>query len=405
MPVPSKISFNLLTALLLFIAFRPARAQEKTGINFAASSWEQVLHTAKREGKAIFLYASTPGCRYCRQMEKEVFPMAAVSDFYNTRFVSFQINMEDKGEGEALAKKYGITSFPSYLYFDQEAELLHQSGAGKSAEEFIEDGKNALNPEKALFTLKKRYDTGERSPSFLLQYSQALGFYRQADSPEEKVVEEYLATQTPPQLESEENLNFIFSRYLAFHSPATQYLLQNQQKFSPLFKEEEVKRRAERIITRTAQAAGSENNLVLLKDVQQAAAANFKEAERLAALTMIYFYAGQQDWHRYAKETLAYSKSKAVNDWRTLYETGMYLNAFAKEKETLKMGVQIMKKVLKLHRDPENLSLYAQLLHATGKNQSAYKAAKAAVEAANATGEDARQAQALLTELKQTLKK
>ncbi|ALI99218.1 hypothetical protein DC20_09815 [Rufibacter tibetensis] len=378
----------------------PATAQEKVSINFASSSWEQVLQTAKQEGKAIFLYATTPRCRYCKQMEKEVFPMKEVADFYNTTFISYKINIEDNAEGEALAKRYAISSFPSYLYFDKDAELLHQSGAGKPAEKFIEDGKNAFNPEKALFTLKRRYDNGERASSFLYHYSKALAYYGQADSLEERVVNEYLATQTSQQLNSAINLQYIFSKNLDFRSPTTQYLLQNQHKFSPLFKEEEVKTRTERIITRTAQKAGAENNIALLKDVQQAVSTNFKETKRISTLAMIYFYAGRRDWLTYAKTTLEYSKGYAEQDWRTLYETGMYLNSFAEDKEALKIGTRIMKKAVALHKDPENLYLYAQLQHKTGKDAPAAKAAKEALELAKSTGEDTSDISAFLTQLK-----
>ncbi len=332
-------------------------------------------------------------------MEKEIFPTEEVARFYNATFVSYKINFEDQAEGEALAKKYGITGFPTYVYLDKDGELLHQSGGGKSAADFIADAQNAFDPDKALFSLKRRYDTGERSAAFLFHYSNALAQFHQTDSPEETVVAQYLATQTPAQLASEENLHFIFSRYLGFRSSATQYFLRHQGQFLPLFKEE-VKHKAQRIITQTAQMAGTENDLVLLQEVQQAVASNFRDAERLNALAMIYFYAGRKDWRRYAQETLAYSKTLAGDDWRTLYETGMYLNAFAKDKEAMEIGTQLMKRAVALHRNPENLYLYARLQHKAGREAKATKAAKEALDLAKSTGEDTSDISAFLTELK-----
>ncbi|RNI32548.1 thioredoxin family protein [Rufibacter immobilis] len=342
---------------------------------------------------------SAPGCQFCKKMEKDVFPTEEVARFYNATFVNYKINIEDDAEGEALAKKYAITGFPTYLYFDKDAKPLHQSGGGKSAEEFILDGKNAFNPNKALFSLKRKYDNGDRSPSLLFHYSNALGQVRQANSPEETVVSEYLATQTPQQLTSEENVRYLFSKYLGFHSPSTKYFLQHQRQFSPLFKEEEVAHKANRIITNTAQRAGAENDVLLLKEVKQAIAAHFKDTSRLSALATIYFYAGRQDWLPYAKATLQYSQALAGNDWRTLYESAAYLNAFAEDKEALTLGTQIIQQVITLHRNYGNLYLYAQLLQKTGNKALALQTAKEAVTVAAQQNKDSSEAKNLLTRL------
>ncbi|MBC3540540.1 thioredoxin family protein [Rufibacter sediminis] len=399
-PFHKRIYSGISLVLLLFGCLFQVQAQKKPGIAFlAASSWEKVLAKAKQERKAVFLYVSTPGCRHCAHMEKDIFPMPEVARFYNATFVSHKINIEDKAQGEALAKQYGITAYPTYLYLSKDGELLHQSGGSKPAAEFILDGKNAFDPTKALLSLKRRYDTGDRSPSLLFHYSNALNLAHQANSPKETVVAEYLATQTPQQLASEENLRYLFSQYLGFHSPATQYFLRNQPRFSPLFKEEEVAHKAKRIITNTAQHAGTQNDTRLLQEVKHAIAAHFKDTSQLSALTTIYFYAGRHDWLPYAKATLEYSQTKANGDWQTLYESAMYLNAFAEDKEALSLGAKIMQQVIPLHKNYENLYLYAQLLQKTGNYSLALQTAKEAIAVAAQHNEDSRQARDLQMKL------
>lgn len=165
----------LLIPLLLFTTF-VCNAQEKERINFIDSSWDIVLQRAKKEKRAVFLYAYTPACRFCAQMEKEVFVNEEVADFYNTNFVSYKINIEVNAKGEALATQYAIVGFPTYMYFNKNGELLHQSGSAKPVNEFILDGQNALNPQKALFSLKRRYDSGERSTALLFNYSTVMRY-------------------------------------------------------------------------------------------------------------------------------------------------------------------------------------------------------------------------------------
>jgi thioredoxin-related protein len=384
------ISKKLRAILLLLLLVNPLsmQAQKYTNIEFAASSWEQALQTAQREQKPIFLYASTPACRYCKQMEKEIFPVQEVASFYNSTFINYKINIEDGAEGEALARKYDITSFPTYIFLNKEGQPLHQSGSAKSAQKFIQDGKDALQPETAFFSLKRRYDNGERTVAFLYQYSNALAFYQGANSPEEKVVKEYLETQTIQQLQSEENLKYIFSKYLGFRSPTTQYFLKNQDKFLAFFKKDEVRSRAEKIITRTAQSAGSTNDSALFREVLEITDTYGNDNIKLPSLAHVYYYGGQRNWLKYAQATLAYSKTHGRDDWRTLHETSAYLNAFAEEKEPLKLGTQLMKQVIKLSPSYDNLHLYAQLQHKAGEKRQAVKTAKEAVKVATRTGED-----------------
>ena len=185
-----------LILIFIFSTILVSEAQKKADIDFSSSSSSYVLQKAEEEKKPIFLYAYSPSCHFCQEMEKGVFTGDAVANFYNTRFINYKIDIEDGGKGNALAEKYAISSFPTYLYFNANGELMHQSNSAKPAEEFILDGKNALSPNKSLFSLKTRYDRGDRSLTLLYDYSNALASYDHKDSPEEQVVREYLETQS-----------------------------------------------------------------------------------------------------------------------------------------------------------------------------------------------------------------
>jgi len=382
--------------LLLLLASLLCRAQ---AINFAPTSWDDARQMAEESGKQIFLYARTNSCRYCRQLEKEVFTNPNVIEYYNTHFINYKIDIDDKGPGQALSKQYGIVGFPTYLYFDKNGNKLHQSSSFKQADALIQDGKNASDSSTALFPMLARYEKGETSPELLFNLSNALSYYRVEDNPQEQITDQYLRTQSIKDLESEKNLRFIFSSYLAFHSAATRYLLQNQEKFVILFSKAEVAKRAQRIITQTASAAGQANDLVLLNELKQIAITSFANSNRIVSLAQIYFYSGQRDWSKYAQSTLAYGNSLGATDWQTLYETGAYLNYFANDPETVKIGVQLMNKVLKLHKNYEHLCIYSQLQKKAGDKAWALKAAREALEVAKSEGETGSEAQALIAEL------
>ena len=81
-------------------------------------------------------------------MARDVFSDTTVARYYNATFLSYKVNL-DEGAGKELGTRYGIIFLPTYLYFDSKGKLLHRNGGGKSAAEFIQDGKDAFDPSKA----------------------------------------------------------------------------------------------------------------------------------------------------------------------------------------------------------------------------------------------------------------
>lgn len=387
---------KILCCILLLFGSSVCRAQ---GIDFVTTSWEETLQNAEKSGKQVFLYVRATSCRYCRQMEKEVFINQEVIDYYNGDFISYKIDVEDGGAGEALAKQYGIEGFPTYLFLSKNGQKLHQSSGAKPAADFIRDGRNASDPNTALFPMLARYEQGGRSPELLFNLSNALSHYMVDANPREKVIEEYLATQSADELGSERNLRFIFAADLGFKSPATQYLLQNQQKLADLFGKAEAERAAQRIMTRTANMAGRTNDLVLMSELRKVAVDHFADSIKTLSLLQIYFYGGRRDWLNYGRSTLQYGSTVGATDWQTLYETGIYLKTFAKDPEALKTGVEIMARVLEMNKNYEHLCIYAQLQKKLGNKEPALKAAGEALTIATDQGKDGSDARELINEL------
>lgn len=387
---------NILSAVIWFCCIFTCQAQ---GIDFVTTSWDDAVQAAGKSGKQIFLYAQAKSCRFCRQMEREVFTDPKVIDFYNARFISYKIDTEDEGAGQALAKQHGIVGYPTYLFFDQAGKKLHQSSAFKPAAAFMQDALNAGDPNTALFAMLDRYERGDKSTDMLFNLANALSFYMVDDNPRDRVVVQYLDTQSPLDMQSEKNLHFVFNNYQDFKAPATLYLLQNQEKFVPLYGRADVDKRTQRIITQTASNAGRANDLALMEEVRGTIRRNFTDTARVLAVAGIYFYNGARDWPNCAKSTLHYANTVGAADWQTMYETGIYLKYFAKDEESLKMGVRIMDKVLKLHKNYEHLCIYAWLQTKAGNPSAALKAAKEAEQIAKSEGEDGNEARELIAEL------
>ncbi len=158
-----------ITLLLLTVLLLPASAQE-SGIRFFHGTWSEAVDKAKQENKKIFIDFFTEWCGPCLNMALTVFPLPQVGELYNNNFVCLKIDAE-KGEGVALAKKYGVFSYPNYVFVDPETEeMIHRSGGNKPVADFMADVQGALNPKLSSIYLEKKYQSGDYDTDFLIDY-------------------------------------------------------------------------------------------------------------------------------------------------------------------------------------------------------------------------------------------
>lgn len=167
---------KIIISLLLAVTFVTAKAENaisevaNPGINFSHQSWSEVVAKAKAENKLIFIDFYTQWCGPCLNMAQNVFTLPAIGAYYNSHFVCAKIDAEN-GEGVTLAKKYGIYSYPTYIFVDPPSEeAVHRSSSRQSPEQFLQTGESALTPQKRSFYLDEQYKNGNRERQLLKDY-------------------------------------------------------------------------------------------------------------------------------------------------------------------------------------------------------------------------------------------
>jgi thioredoxin-related protein len=77
--------------------------------------------------------------------------------YFNKNYVNYKFDME-KGEGPKFAKTYTVAAYPTLLFFNPSGELIHKAVGGRDSETFVTLGEDAMNPEKQVFTMKKKFE-------------------------------------------------------------------------------------------------------------------------------------------------------------------------------------------------------------------------------------------------------
>jgi len=135
--------------------------------------FKTVLEEAKKENKLIFFDAYTTWCGPCKEMANTVFKTDSVADFFNQSFVNLKVDME-KGEGPKLKDQFGISAYPTLLFIDGDGNVVHKLVGSSPAGEFMVESRKALNPDKTVFGLAKKFNAGDHSPELLIAYMTAL---------------------------------------------------------------------------------------------------------------------------------------------------------------------------------------------------------------------------------------
>lgn len=148
----------LLSAITIF-------AQE--AIQFQDLPFKDLIAKAKKENKIVFIDAYTSWCGPCKMMERNIFTKKTVGDYYNSNFVNARFDME-KGEGREIAAKYGVRSYPTYLFLNGDGELVSQNYGYMEESMFISMAQNINSPNNKKGSLKERFEKGEKDPEFLI---------------------------------------------------------------------------------------------------------------------------------------------------------------------------------------------------------------------------------------------
>ena len=86
-------------------------------------SFTQAQQKAKSKNQIIFVDLFADWCGWCHKFEQDVIPSEAFQKATDN-MVLLRLNTEDQGEGTNLARRYNVTSLPTFLVLDKDAVVV-----------------------------------------------------------------------------------------------------------------------------------------------------------------------------------------------------------------------------------------------------------------------------------------
>lgn len=207
-----KSPFSLLAALLA------AGSLHAQGIRFEHGTLDQALALAKKQHKNVFIDCCMKGGKPCVELEDNVLPNKAVGDYYNSHYVSLRINMEqlpvdeqartERVLADTIRHRYHVNGYPNLLFLTADGQLLHRHLGALSPENFIQLGKDALDPKQQYYAQAAAFRKGQYDTAHLGQL--AADAFNYGDSQlAHDMVYAYLQGKTDQQLANRKDISLI----------------------------------------------------------------------------------------------------------------------------------------------------------------------------------------------------
>lgn len=332
-------------------------------------------------------------------MERNIFSLKTVGDYYNSNFINAHFDME-KGEGRQIAQKFGIRSYPTYLFLNGNGELILKNYGYMQEDQFLTIAQEANNPENIVNTPKARFEKGESDPELLI------GLMRQfADSDYDfakKVSERYFKNKKAEDFTKDDvGMLFYFTR--SSEEPNFQIIEKNKEAITKYISEnvyEEFKNSLK--LSKIMEASIDEQTKTINDEYffkNAIPLVGKEEATKALNRVKVNFYPMVNNYTKYEEAALGYYKNPDDFDTNELLKAAWIFSEHVSNPASLKKAAEWAEKSVMISETPENTYILAKLYQKTGNKDLAKMFAETSKNLAESSNADASLAIKLLQEL------
>jgi thioredoxin-related protein len=358
-------------------------------------SWQQIKKKAKAENKYIFVDCYATWCLPCKKMDREIYSNDSITRFLGSRFISLKIQMDtSKSDNEEIKKwysdanyinkEYHIRSYPTFLFFSPDGELVHRDAGFKNVKELLDLASSAVSPEKQYYTLLNKYKNGAKNYSqmvYLANTTYFIGDKKMARVIAQDYIDNYLSGLKKNDLITKENIKFLISYTTTSSDKSFWILFKNADKINRIMHDSGyVQAKLHYIISMEEiqpaldSASKSTNAKPDWSKLSQSLKKKYNNyyAERAITEAKIRWYQFKKDWAGFSKYTISF-----VNDF-VLYSNDDELTdrswdifLFSSDKGELQKALEWTKRVIARNSDSTNIlpnimDTYANLIYKMG---------------------------------------
>lgn len=117
------------------------KKRNSRSVSFLEAGLKQAAEKAAKEDKLIFAYLPFDHCQACLLIEKDVFTLDSVADFFNKNFVNIRLTA---GQAPLFLKDNEVSDKPVFLFFNGKGKVVYRAGGFCQGEQLVGYGKTAF---------------------------------------------------------------------------------------------------------------------------------------------------------------------------------------------------------------------------------------------------------------------
>lgn len=370
-------------------------------IQFQELPFKDIIAKAKKEKKLVFIDAYASWCGPCKMMEKNVFPQKSVKEYFNTNFINARFDME-KGEGRDIASKFGVRSYPTYLFLNGEGELVSRNTGYMEEGMFLAMAQDINSQGSKKGSLKERFANGEKDPEFLINIMKL-----NSDTDYEfakKASERYFENKKAGEPLSKDEIGFMLfflkstedSNYKAFASRKAEII-----KFLPeeTYNEFDAQLKLSKIVEQSIDDKNKRINDEYFIKMAEPLVGKQTATTKLNQ-TKLNYYERNANFPEYEKAALEYYKNPDSFNPEELLRAAWVFVDHVKTPSSLKKATEWAEKSVMRGETSENTYILGKLYFLTGNKEMAKNYAEMSKNMAVQANRDSKLAEELLKQIK-----
>ncbi|HCS20142.1 MAG TPA: hypothetical protein DIW47_06200 [Bacteroidetes bacterium] len=357
--------------------------------------WESIKENAKNNRKMIFVDAYTDWCGWCKVMDENTFSNEAIGKMMDQYFINIKLEMEKDELGLKLALKYAISSFPTYLVFNENGELIYQTVGYQEAAEFM----------KTLFKIITPYNHVQRpgySQNFATKYPEfylkAMGMNRKKKFPSSEDVNEWVSDHTDLSIEA--NWTVYQRFYFELHAKNRALFWKQKENLDSLYGRDLTADLAANFLFMDVKDLVDKNDPAKLEALLKQKLPLVDNPEETGKSLRLYYAKETQNWRQVNHLLSKRFKDKGIENTDSWNEECWYIYENVNDSQLIKLALVWMDSVVKINPDFNYLDTYAALLFKAGKLKEAELKAKEAIASGKAANKNVSETEALLEKIK-----
>jgi len=381
---------------VLLISYAWVHAQNE--VAFDGGNFQSVLQRSKATHKPIFYMLYASWCTHCNKMKAEVFKDAKVANYLNANFICAAQDAE-KGEGILMKQQFRIIAYPTFLFFDENGELLYAFNGEFQPEAFLTEVRIAQTPERQLPYLEKQFNDDPSNGQKCLDYLTTLkkGFERFEINTH---AQKYFATQTDEQLVSETNWRIIANGVSDIESRPFQYVLKHKSEFEKVASPKRVQKKIDNIVMEMLQPYTESSDTVAYFNKRAIAkSVNTSKTDSIIFRYDLHLAEKTKNWKWYDRTARELAEKYAWNDANLLKEIGQNYASNMTKASDLNFAIPLVARSLQKNETYEAAIVLARLYQRRNDSKQALIYAERAKKRNGDLGFNTKEADELIAQL------